>query len=539
MLPPSLMTQDLPRGTVLDWSGNAVDSETRPAAENVAQTGRMRDPWLMQIALDITPSSLARMVKNDFPLPMQMALCSRMLDNDAHLASVYRDLVGGVAGLDSEVLPFDDSADAERYRKTCEDWTKAKSEDLEDIMPMLIAGEYYPVAGVGMIWDTSTYLPDRFIEIDPVRWYWDSVTNSLKIRTKANPYFGEDLPPNQFILYRSALRPGKGREGGLWRPSSWLYLQKHFVVSEWLEFTELYGKPFRLAFYNRREDKDSIYQAMLNLGANGAGVFPAGTVVDVKQSNATGSVEAYRTLREACNDEMSELFVGHSLITHAKSGTGTLAGGGAQKVHEKIIRAVARRFSRVLGRYVYRAIIRMHYGEAAVAKTPNLKLKYEPPDDEEKKAKTFVLVNQALQAVGEAIDPEQIRETFNIAKTVKRTAPGAADPAAGDPSADENDDPIEKPENAAARRRARASNDTTPLLSADDVEEVAAQIGKKSLKDFGSRIRSAADSTDSIAEFMSSLWEDYSAYETASLGGLTRDAIVTAELIGRGEVADE
>jgi phage gp29-like protein len=528
-MPPNiLMQQQLPKGTVLDWTGNPIDIEARPSRDPVAKTGRVRDPWLLQLSLEVTPESLARLIRNDYPLPQQMALCNRMLDNDAHLASVYRDLVSATAGLDWEVIPFDDSTEAKAYADTCDEWTTSKSEDLEELLPLLIAGEFYPVAGAGMTWDLGKFLPASFVEIDPVRWYWENRTNSLKIRTLSEPYFGEDLPPNEFVMYRSSLRPGKGREGGLWRPAAWLYLFKHFTLCEWMEFAEIYGKPFRVAYYNRKEERDAIYQAMLDLGANAAGAFPIGTVIDLKEANRTSAVDVYKHLREACNDEMSELFVGHPLVSTAKPDSGQLAGGAAQKVHEKIIRAVARRAGRVIGKYVYKPIVSFHHGQEAISKIPQFKLKYETPEDEQKKAQTFVLINQALEAVEEAIDPEEIRETFNIAKTVPRIAPvtspfneeGGTNPSDG------------SGQRAPARRiAARAPR----IKSPEDVQAVTKRLIARAAEDFSNRIAEIFEKAPSIEAGADAIWEAYGELDTARLASGVRDATVTAELMGRGD----
>ena len=551
MLPPTMIPR-LPPGTILDWSGNVVDTEQRPVGDTPAQTGRVRDLWLAQISvLDITPESLARMIRADYPLPQQMSLCSRMLDNDGHLASVYRDMIYAVSGLDWEILPFDDSPEAEAAHETCEDWAGTHDDDVEALMPLLLAGEFYPVAGAGIAWDLASYQPDRFVEIDPVRWWWDQPTNSLRLRTIAEPYFGEDLPPNEVIRYRSALRPGKRREGGLWKPAAWLYLFKHFTLSEWMEFAETFGKPFRVAYYQKREDRDSIYQAVLDLGANAAGVFPAGTTLDLKESNRTGTVDVYKALHQLCDDGMSELFVGHTLVTHARSGTGTLAGNGAQKVHEKLVRAMARRFSTAFNEQVLEPLVTYQHGPDVAKKTPKLKLKYEPAEDELKKAQTFVFVNQALQAVGEAIDPEQIRNTFNIAKTVPRVSspspigvppggePGTPPMPGEDPGEGQDEDGAGSggEQTAASLRRASAAS-TAPIATAADVEAVAAGIGKKALTKMGSEIRATAAKARSIEDFMASVWEEYSSFDTRTLASVTRDAIVAGNIIGRSDAGE-
>src|SRR5260370_8153492 len=89
-IPPHIMMQQqFPKGTLFDWTGNVVDVEARPSRDPIAKADRVRDPWLLQLSLDVTPESLARLIRNDYPLPQQMALCNRMLANDPPLPTAY------------------------------------------------------------------------------------------------------------------------------------------------------------------------------------------------------------------------------------------------------------------------------------------------------------------------------------------------------------------------------------------------------------------------------------------------------------------
>jgi hypothetical protein len=161
-----------------------------------------------------------------------------------------------------------------------------------------------------------------------------------------------------------------------------------------------------------------------------------------------------------------------------------------------------------------------------------------------KKAQTFVLVNQILAAVDQAIDPQQVKETFNIEKTVpvKAAAGGSSSGgggAAGDPGAGGDSGGTEQSDALAAARRLKASAPaSTPIETTDDVEQLAAGVGKKALQSFGDRLRSTAEKAQSIEEFQAAVWEEYSSFDTTKLASATRDAIVTAEVIGRGEVAE-
>jgi len=281
---------------------------------------------------------------------------------------------------------------------------------------------------------------------------------------------------------------------------------------------------------------------MLDLGVNAAGVFPAGTVVELKEANRSGAVDVYKQLHEVCNDEMSELFVGHSLITHAKPGSGTLAGMGAQKVHEKIVQSVSRRLGRVISKYIFRPIVNFQHGAKAVEKTPNFKLKYEPPEDEQKKATTFVLINQALQSVNEAIDPQQIRDTFNIAKTVTRTAPTPApvpikpngNPGGGGAGGDGIPENSESAQAAASRAAAHSPRIKTP----DDVGTVQQQVLHRAVEEFSAKIGEMVKAAPTLKDAADAIIEGYTALNTVPLASALRDATLTADLMGRGDAGE-
>jgi len=528
----------VPQGVILDWSGNPVRSEaTRPPLESVAKTGRSRNMWSVNELTDIDPESMARLLRNSYPLPQQNALCSRMLANDAHMQACYRDMVTAISGLDWELLPFDDSRDARAIHKKMQDWVYEGTDKLDDLFEHLLSGEFYPFAGAETEWGDD-YLPTwNFELIDPARWWWELQTDSAKIRTLDNPWMGEDLPPNGFILHKSRTRPGPRREGGLWKPAAWLYLFKHFSDSELMQFLEQYGKPFRTANYSKREDRDSIYQALVDLGPNGAGVFPEGTIVTLTQGLQSGSVDGYKHTREFCNDELSELFVGHPLMKSAKSGSGTLAGGAAMKVSEKIVRGMARRLANNLGTYLLRPMVGFQLGLSKIKKTPKWKFKYEPPEDKESKAKTFVLVNTLLAPLGKAIGEEQLSDEFNIVELVDRQVNV-------DPAVDQNGDPVGSPPNdgssgqAAARRRVMATKKkSTPIQTEDDASQLGASLGKKALQAIGKKAKAKLDEATTLQEFAASLFESYDEFATTALASVTRDTTIVAHLIGQEDAA--
>lgn len=520
--------------------------EYNPAAApttTVSEIGQVWDPFLTRsYDSEVTPELIGRSLAGSFPLARKHALAKRVLKNDLKFAGSYRAMTNAISGLDWEIVARDkkgrkEQTQAERVRTFIQE--TFASLPVEELVQHLADGEYAPMSFAEHVWDLRTKTLNGFNFVDGERQYWDASTSTLKVLTTRQPSFGERLAPNMWVVHRSHLFPGHPLEAGCWTGVLWQYCFKHFAIADWLEFGRVYGKPWRLAFIKDPKDRESVIKALRALGVNAAGAFPEGTEVRLEKGNSAGAIDVFTKLAERADDEVGVIFTGHTLVTNAKGDNGALAGASAQKVHEKIVRKGARGIMRTVWRDTIIPLVAFRFGyDVAMEYTSpeTFKLKYEPPIDTKSRAETLGAVNRELLApIGKAIDPQQIMEEFGIAELVDRAAP-AVPPAK--PNEDPTDDDKEKEEAEAATRRMAAAAGGTLLETVDDVEELASAVAQRTFARMGGVIETAIAEGETFEEMTAALYEAYDDVDTRPLAALTRDALVTANLVGRGDAIE-
>jgi phage gp29-like protein len=380
---------------------------------------------------------------------------------------------------------------------------------------------------VGLKWNLD-YGIDGFTPVDPQRWTWDRETNSLRIRTLKAQAKGEPINPRGFVLHSSALEPGTIRDAGLWQKAAWLWLFKTQTWAYWIRFAENYGNPFIWAFFARKEDKDSVLDAVTGMAANARGVFPVGTEIKLQEAQRYGTTALYEAIIRQSESGLSKLIQGHMLNTDAVAGAGTLAGNAAADVSQENKEGVGTGISETTQDQLGQTWFLFHRGEEQVKRgeIAKFRLRTEPPEDKTKKASFFVQVNATLAPLGKAIAEEQIASEFGV-RTVDlpKAQPPAADSPA-DPEADEK--------KATARRAAAARG--SKIENVDDVGRATSQLVRKAAEDFSERIYELFETADSLEAGVDALWEGYSAMDTKRLASAVRDTTITAELMGRGDV---
>ena len=519
------------KSIILDGFGRPFEVQDVPPSESIAAIGAVADPWAGKTTGQVTPESLARLLLGSAELSDQMLLIQRMLRDD-HVSSCMRNLANAVSRLEWEVLPFDDSAPAKKLAEEMTDFLN-KLRWLKKGIRQLVYGEFYPFVGLELIYDPDTYLPTRFERVNPGRWTLDKATNSLRLRTIKERTKGEPVNPMGWMFHHAELEPGTIRDAGLWQKCAWLWMFKNTSWGYWMRFAEAFGAPYIFGYYNRPEDKDSVFRAVTEMAANARGVFPAGTEIKIQEAQRYGTVHLYQSIKEAAEAGITKAIQGHMLNTDAKSGTGTLAGGAAQHVSQENKEGVADGINEAVRSQLLAPQIGFRYGWDLVksGEIPTFKLKATPPVDLDGKAKTYVEVNKSLAAAKRAIDPSQIEDEFAV-RTVS---------IAGDEPEDEDSADKKKPAVAAKHSRMRASVSPEPsivIATLEAVEDLAIGAAKASLKEMTTRMRAKLDAATSLEDLGAVLFESYDEFDVQRLATINHAAIVTSELVGRGDVLD-
>ena len=391
------------------------------------------DRWASREIRDIGPETLARVLRNTAELAEMVALCDRIF-LDGHFLSIATDRVSSVAGAEWDIQPFTESRGA-----SPKDDDKKVAESIAEKLYAIAALEayfehlawgdgLYPFAAAETKYDPATFLPNGFNLPDGVRFRY--VGSELRLMTEAQPLSGETLKPGLWTIH--SVHPQNPRKTRLFKALAFYYMVARFATIDWLAFAEKYGKPIPIAYFADPSDKAALIEAVMRIGVDFAGVLPATAKLDLEQA-LNASKDIYEGLAKFAHEQATKAVCGHTLIVDAKSGSGTLAGEGAQRTNLKITKAVAKRVAASVRQGLIRTLVALHHGPRYLSRLPVLQFKVDPPEDAKEKASTYVEWNKTLEPAGLMIDPEHVKEVAGVPNLVPRTplAPGTA-PAAND-----------------------------------------------------------------------------------------------------------
>ncbi|MCX7100037.1 MAG: DUF935 family protein, partial [Methylobacter sp.] len=125
---------------------------------------------------------------------------------------------------------------------------------------------------------------------------------------------------------------GKKNLGKL-MPAAQYVIWKRGGFGDWAELAELFGRPLRKGKYNPNDTagKAALLAMLESLGGAPYIAYPEGTEVDVDASGSNLTGDIYDKLKDACNAEISKIFLGSTLTTEA----GTKGARSLGEVHER------------------------------------------------------------------------------------------------------------------------------------------------------------------------------------------------------------
>ena len=139
--------------------------------------------------------------------------------------------------------------------------------------------------------ENGIYYADMFR--DGVQHFADPIQSPYLVSVGGRKEYGKLMTAAQYVIYK---RGGFG---------------------DWAQFAELFGMPFRVGKYNAYNDdqRKKLEQGLSNMGGAGYAVIPEGASLEFHDNNHTGSSDIYKYLIEACNAEMSKIFLGQTMTT--------------------------------------------------------------------------------------------------------------------------------------------------------------------------------------------------------------------------------
>lgn len=269
----------------------------------------------------LTPQKLAEIFReaDEGDLFRQMELFEEMESKDTHLFSQLQTRKLAVTGLDWEVQPFSQEETDKQIAAFVEKQLKELdgfSDNIMDILDAIGKGISFQEIEWAISRDGHVVV-DNIEYVHQKKFFYDCMTDELMVRT--DEYSGGiPLPDNKFIIHKYKARSGHPSRYGILRVVAWMYLFKNYTLKDWVSFCEVYGMPLRLGTYDATasdKDKDALFDAIINMGTDAAGIVPAGTDIRFIESNKQSSVDIYEKLARFCDEQMSKAIVGQTLTS--------------------------------------------------------------------------------------------------------------------------------------------------------------------------------------------------------------------------------
>ena len=390
------------------------------------QAPRLRRPEINEIAVaqvtdkyseypsnGLTPVKLAEILRevDAGDVLRQMELFEEMEEKDPHLFSQLQTRKNAVTGLDFEIIPFGDDDRGKEIADFIEEQLNG-IEAFEDVETDLLdaIGKGFAVSEIMWGYDEGHVVVQEIKARHQKRFFWDTIDDSFKVRTQATPE-GVLLPSNKFILHKYKARSGHPSRAGILRVVSWMYLFKNYDLKDWVSFAEVYGLPLRLGKYQpgaSDADKAALMQALIQIGADAAGIIPDGTTIDFINTEKTSSSDLYERLARYCDEQISKAVLGQTLTSD--SGGGSYAQSKTHnEVRHDLTVADCKALASTLRRDLIRPLCIFNFGEDK--RIPRIRFDCEESED---LTQTATILGTLIEKTGLRVPTSFIYKKFSI-----------------------------------------------------------------------------------------------------------------------------
>ncbi|MBM4285819.1 MAG: DUF935 domain-containing protein [Deltaproteobacteria bacterium] len=398
-----------------DFFGRWFKTTDKPETRELAAVS-LEDRYSTYPSVGLTPGGLAAIFQeaDQGAVRRQMELFGEMEEKDAHLAALLQTRKLAVLSLDWEVLPYSQEEEDRRIAEEVGELVYAIP-NVEGAFLDLLDAVGKGFALVEVMWET-TRGRSRVVELKWVPQKRLTFVDGMQPRllTSASDWEGVEFTPWKVIYHRYKARSGHDTRSGVLRVVGYLYLLKNYALKDWAAFNEVFGMPLRLGKYEPTAspaDRESLIQAIRNLGSDAAGVISKSTEIEFVEvaSRQGGNAVPYRVLADFCNREMSKAVLGQTLSVDTSGATGTYA---AAKVHAQVrrdlVEADAQGLAQTLREQLLKPLVGFNFGWDKA--TPWFRFRHEEEED----LKTLSEVYRNLVAMGLPMSWEHVAERFGV-----------------------------------------------------------------------------------------------------------------------------
>ena len=123
---------------------------------------------------------------------------------------------------------------------------------------------------------------------------------------------GYDYTEDEFFF-----EVGKDDDLGLMFRAAQYVIYKRGNFGDWAQYAEIFGMPFVLGKYNSTDitARDQLFTALGEIGGKPVAAVPKETDIEVVWGSGSGSSDLYKTLKDACNEEILIAIQGETMTT--------------------------------------------------------------------------------------------------------------------------------------------------------------------------------------------------------------------------------
>lgn len=363
----------------------------------------------------LTPQRLAAIFReaDEGEVYRQMELFEEMEEHDPHLYAQLQTRKNAVTGLDWEVTSFSDDPQDEKVADFIREQL-CSIKNLEDVFLDLLDAIGKGVSVSEIIWkyDGDKVVVDRIEQVHPKLLRWDQ-EDIMRLVTK-DVALGIEIPSNKFIVHKYKAKSGHPSRAGILRVCAWMYLFKNYTIKDWVSFIEVFGLPLRLGKYAAgasEDDKEALWEALVRMGTDAAGMIPDGTSIDFITTDAgKGSSNGiYETMARYCDEQISKAILGQTLTSD--SGGGSFAQSKTHNdVRHDLTLADCKALAATLRDDLVYPLVLFNFGVDTAKRLPQIVFDCEETDD----LKALAEILQTLTGMSVPIPLSYIYKKFSI-----------------------------------------------------------------------------------------------------------------------------
>ncbi|RWR26798.1 DUF935 domain-containing protein [Sinirhodobacter populi] len=544
---------------LLDRWGNPVRRQALTREIAAPTLGGVRSPLSGYPGDGLNPMRLASILRSaDQGDAIQyFELAETVEERDPHYLGVISTRKRSVSQIEVTAEAGSDDPEDVKIADMVRDWLKRDelTDDLFHILDAIGKG----ISFTEILWDSSEgqWQPRELRWRDPRHFRFNRRDLATPLLIDEN---GNDVPlePFHFVFANISAKSGLPLRSGLARLASWNWMFKAFTQRDWAIFTQTYGQPLRVGKWHQgatEEDKATLFRAVANIAGDCAATIPDSMMIDFVESKNVGTGAAlYKERADWLDQQISKAVLGQTATTDAIAG-GHAVGQEHRQVQEDIETADARALSAILNRDLIRPWVQLEYGPRK--RYPRLVIAR--PRVEDIAGMSDALAK--LVPLGLKVEISEVRDRLGFADPAEGAEVlGAPAAARTEPPAPENEpgtDPVNQtlkikhnpgeikrgsglPGVQVALNAEGASTAlSAPPAPADILLTRTETEAGPAVADMIGQIEVMLEAAGSLEEFREMLLAAFPSIDSAMLGTILGEALLTADLAGRSNVVDE